>query len=210
MLSEVQLSLLQNYRDKSYIMSQLAQESSSFYSILRTIVNMPIIITSSIMTIINSSFQADEVKVPNIILNASTSLILALMNNLKLSEKVGHFRSLNLKYTKLLHLIEDKLINEPNEINKDDIKNIINQYDVLTETSLDFEFPNHIKNKIRKRYYEKKCLPNILNCDTNFKNNNSNSDLIFTNSIKNIVIQTITNQEYIISDNLFITFIQLN
>ena len=190
MISEVQLNLLQNYRDKSYIMSLLAQESTSFYSILRTIINMPIIITSSIMTIINSSFSSEDIKVPNIILNASTSLILALMNNLKLSEKVGHFRNLNLKYTKLLHLIEDKLINESDSINKDDIKNIINQYDVLTETSLDFEFPNHIKNRIRKRYIDKKCLPNILNCDTNFKNNNNKnaSDLIFTNSIKNIVV----------------------
>ena len=188
MLSEVQLNLLQNYRDKSYIMSQLAQESTSFYSILRTIINMPIIITSSIMTIINSSFQAEEVKVPNIILNASTSLILALMNNLKLSEKCGHFRNLNLKYTKLLHFIEDKLINELNELTKDDIKNIINQYDVLTENSLDFEFPNHIKNKIRKRYMTSKSLPNILNCDTNFVKDKNNSDLIFSNSIKNIVV----------------------
>ena len=188
MLSEVQLNLLQNYRDKSYIMSQLAQESTSFYSILRTIINMPIIITSSIMTIINSSFQAEEVKVPNIILNASTSLILALMNNLKLSEKCGHFRNLNLKYTKLLHFIEDKLINELNELTKDDIKNIINQYDVLTENSLDFEFPNHIKNKIRKRYMTSKSLPNILNCDTNFVKDKNNRDLIFSNSIKNIVV----------------------
>ena len=104
--------MLQNYRDRSYIMAQLSQESSNFYSILRTIINMPIIITSSIMTIINSSFEAEEVKIPNIILNASTSLILALMHNLKMSEKIGHFRNLNLKYTKLLHIIEDKLINE--------------------------------------------------------------------------------------------------
>jgi len=182
MLSNIQFIMLQNYRDRSYIMAQLSQESSNFYSILRTIINMPIIITSSIMTIINSSFEAEEVKIPNIILNASTSLILALMNNLKMSEKIGHFRNLNLKYTKLLHIIEDKLINEFETINKEDIKNIINQYDILTESSLDFQFPNHIKNKIRKRYYDKKALPNILNCDTDFMDKNKNQSLINNNS----------------------------
>lgn len=166
-LTRTQIITIQQYRDRCYIMAILAQETASFYSILRASINLPIIIVSSIMTVMNSSFNPEEIRIPNIILNASTSLILSLMNNLKLSEKASSFRNSNNKFTKLLHFIEDKLVNEYDTVDKEDIKMIIEQYDQILE-NIEFEFPNHIKNKIRKRYMNKKTLPNILNCDLSF------------------------------------------
>jgi hypothetical protein len=34
--------------------------------------------------------------------------------------------------------------------------------------SLDFPFPNFIKNRVKKVYSGKKVLPNILNCEISF------------------------------------------
>jgi hypothetical protein len=154
-LTNTQLLTIQQYRDRSYIMAILSQESTSYYSILRTGINLPIIIVSSIMTVMNSAFNPDEIRMPNIILNASTSLVLSLINNLKLSEKVSSFRTSNIKFTQLLHFIEDKLVNDYNTIDKEDIKLIIEQYDQILE-NIEFEFPSHIKNNVRNRYVNKK------------------------------------------------------
>ena len=44
----------------------------------------------------------------------------------------------------------------------DKIRNYINEYDSIGE-SLEDGFPSHIKNRIRKRFIDKKKLPNVLN-----------------------------------------------
>ena len=106
-INNIQVNLIQGYRDKCYVSSVLCAESSTFYAFLRAIINLPIIILSSIMTVLNSSFNPDDIRIPNIVLNASTSFILSLLNNFKLSEKTSNFKGCNLKFTKLLHRIED-------------------------------------------------------------------------------------------------------
>ena len=51
------------------------------------------------------------------------------------------------------------------KINSNDI---IKEYDLLCE-SLEHPYPSHIRNAVIKLYSGKKCLPNILNCTTDFK-----------------------------------------
>jgi hypothetical protein len=122
------------------------------------------------MTVLNSSdFDAQTMRIPNIVLNASTTLILSLINNYKLAEKSQTFRSKSIKYMHLCNQIEDSLTNDLNNINIDKIRNFINEYDAIGET-LEFGYPTRIKNSVRKRFLNKKTLPNSLNMVGTFVN----------------------------------------
>lgn len=166
-ISNTQLKLLENYRDKAYIMTVLLQEHSDYYSFVSHCFNLPLIFSSSIMTVLNSSgFDSDQMRIPNIVLNASTSLILSLIGNFKFSDRVSNFNNISKKYNILTHRIEDKVINrDVEEINLETIRNIISEYDSLNESVL-YPFTNRIKERVKKRFNGKKCLPNCLNCTT--------------------------------------------
>ena len=89
MLSAEQIKLLEGYRDKAYICNILCDVSFNYYSFIKTLINLPLILSSTIMTVLNSSdFDPMTMRIPNIILNASTSLILSLINNYKLPENI--------------------------------------------------------------------------------------------------------------------------
>ena len=58
--------------------------------------NIPFVLTSSAMCIINSiSEDANEVKIPNIVVNAISVLIMSLNNSIKASEKCDLFHRLS-------------------------------------------------------------------------------------------------------------------
>jgi hypothetical protein len=98
------IRLLQEYRDKCFIYNILCEKSTEFYSFMKNIVSIPLLISSAIMTIFNSgSFKPEEMQTPNIVVNACTTIIISFMNNFKLAEKCNTFRSLGFKYNKLLH-----------------------------------------------------------------------------------------------------------
>lgn len=180
-LSLQQKELMFKYRDKSYICAILCQESNEWYSFLKTITNIPLIIISTGLTVLNSIDVGDEkMKLVNIVFNATFALTLSLINNFKISEKQANFKSLNLKYTKLTHFIEDKITNDIDLCTKDDIRQIINDYDILEE-NLDFAYPGFIKRRVKNRYYGKKTLPNILNCELIFNNINNTPNIKYFN-----------------------------
>ena len=177
-MNERTVKTLQDYRDKSYVSNIMCELSCEFYTLIRQIINIPLILSSSVMTIINSwTFDENDLKISNIILNASTALLLSLSGNFRISEKIGSFRALGLKYNKLCHLIEDHLANSIDVIDcKDMTRQIIAEYDALNE-SLEFTYPSHIKTKCKRKFYGKRCLPNILNCEIDFTDsaNSANS-----------------------------------
>jgi hypothetical protein len=180
-LSLQQKELMFKYRDKSYICAILCQESNEWYGFLKTITNIPLIIISTGLTVLNSiDVGDDKMKLVNIVFNATFALTLALINNFKISEKQANFKSLNLKYTKLTHYIEDKITNDIDLCTKDDIRQIINDYDILEE-NLDFAYPRFIKRRVKNRYYGKKTLPNILNCELIFNNINNTPNIKYLN-----------------------------
>ena len=167
-ISTDHVKLLESYRDKAYITSILCAQSSEHFSFLRSMVNLPLIISSSVMTVLNSmSDNSNEMKYANIVLNTWTSLILSIIGNFKLTEQATNFRSSNTKFNKLCHKIEDFLSIDLESTKIEDIRAIINEYDSLNE-SLDFTYPNFIKNRVKKIYSGKKVLPNILNCEISF------------------------------------------
>lgn len=177
-LSSVQKEIIFQYRDKSYICSILCQQTSDWYNFLKTITNIPLILMSTSLSIINSlNIDYIDMRMPNIVINALFALILSLINNFSISEKQANFRSLHLKYTKLTHFIEDKITNELENCTKDDIRKLINDYDVLTD-NLDYPYPGFIKKRVKTRFFGKKTLPNILNCEIVFINKDEDTPLI--------------------------------
>ena len=167
-ISNEHVKLLESYRDKAYITSILCAQSSEHFSFLRSMVNLPLIISSSVMTVLNSmSDNSNEMKYANIVLNTWTSLILSIIGNFKLTEQATNFKQIEIKMNKLTHKIEDFLSIDLDSTKIEDIRAIINEYDSLNE-SLDFTYPNFIKNRVKKIYSGKKTLPNILNCEISF------------------------------------------
>ena len=168
MISEIQIKTLEQYRDKSYVSSVLCEQSASLYSRLKTFTNLPLILSSSTMSILNSSnFSPEDMKIPNIIINSCTALILSLISNFKITEKQNNFKSISLKFIKLTHQIEDELANNQDNMTADIIRNIITSYDSLNE-QIDYDHPEYIKKRVREIYKDKRILPNILNCTTSF------------------------------------------
>ena len=168
-ISSEQIKLLESYRDKAYITSILCSQSSEYFSFLRSIINIPIILSSSVMTVMNSMDEGtnNNMKYANIVLNAYTSLILSLVANFKLPEQATNFAQIQVKMNKFTHPIEDKLTIDLESCKIEDIRHFINDYDTLYE-QLDYAFPNFIKNRVKKIYSGKKVLPNILNCEISF------------------------------------------
>lgn len=167
-LTNEQILLIQNYRDMSYVNNILCDQSSNYYNNLKNIINIPLILSSSALTILNSSdFSSDQMKIPNIIINACTTLLLSLINNFKFVEKANNFKSVAVKYNKLTHNIESRLTNDINNISISDISNIITEYDNLNE-SIDYSFPDHIKERVKKIYKNNRKLPSSLNCEEVF------------------------------------------
>jgi len=173
-ISAEQIKLLEGYRDKAYITAILCSQSSEHFSFLKSLINVPLILSSSVMTVLNSmSDNTNEMKYANIILNCWTSLILSLVGNFKLTEQMTNFKMVEIKQNKLTHKIEDLLSLDLESTKIEDIRLIINEYDVLNE-SLDYPFPNFIKNRVKNIYKDKKTLPNTLNCELSFIKVNEN------------------------------------
>ena len=97
-ISTDHIKLLESYRDKAYITSILCSQSQEHFSFLRSMVNLPIILSSSVMTVLNSmSDNSNEMKYANIVLNTWTSLILSIIGNFKLTEEATNFKQIEIK-----------------------------------------------------------------------------------------------------------------
>ena len=159
-----QKQLLQDYRDRAYISAMLCEQEQNLNIFYRHLFNLPLIFISSIMSVLNGSdFNPNNMNIPNIILNISTSLILSLSGTFKFNDKITNFTNIGRKFTKLMHQIQDSLINDIDDINIDTIRRFINEYDNLYE-QIDYPFSNRTKNKMIKQYKGEKTLPSILNC----------------------------------------------
>ena len=155
-ISQEQIKLLESYRDKAYITSILSSQSAEHFSFLRSIINIPLILSSSTMTVLNSMDEGNNnMKYANIVLNTWTSLILSLVGNFKLPEQATNFSQIQVKMNKLCHQIEDKLTIDLESCKIEDIRHFINDYDALYE-QLDYSFPNFIKNRVKKYIFWKK------------------------------------------------------
>lgn len=166
-LEQIQINLLKSYKDKSYVMGVLCEKSYEHFSFIKSLCNIPLIIISSVMAIFNSStFDGNEMKIPNVVINSLTAMIVGIINNFRVNEKESNFKQLSSKFMKISHCIEDKLHNNLESLTSSDVSNHIKEYDNLME-QIDFTFPLSIQEAVKKLYKNKKQLPAILNGDMN-------------------------------------------
>ena len=93
--------------DKCESMTLLCTKASSHWSFVKFCFNIPLVLTSSTMCIINSiSENANDIKIPNIIVNAVSVLIMSLTNSIKASEKFEIFKKLSQQFMLLSQEIE--------------------------------------------------------------------------------------------------------
>mgnify|MGYP000446867193 CR=1 FL=1 len=93
------------------------------------------------------------------------TIILGLVNSYRLNDRINSFNNSRIKFTKLNHLIES-VVNKhiDKDIDKVIVENIINDYDKIFE-DIQYQFPNHIRQKVIKKWGNKKKLPNSLEID---------------------------------------------
>ena len=99
-------------------MCLLCSKASSYWSIIKFCFQIPLVLTSSAMLIINSiSENANEVKIPNIVVNAISVLLMSLNNSVKASEKCDLFHRLGQQFLVLSGQIENDIELTENDFN---------------------------------------------------------------------------------------------
>ena len=136
----------------------LCSKANSYWSMIKFAFNIPLVLTSSAMCIINSvSDDANTVKIPNIVVNAISVLIMSLNNSIKASEKCDLFRRLSQQFLLLAGQIEND-----NEITDSDFRLITLKYENLINDVLFEEIPNRYKLQVAESF-KNRCVPLQLN-----------------------------------------------
>ena len=143
---------------KSETMVLLCSKASGYWSMIKFAFNIPLVLTSSAMCIINSiSEDANEVKIPNIVVNAISVLIISLNNSIKASEKCDLFRRLSQQFLLLVGQIEND-----NEITDSDFQLISLKYENLINEVLFEEIPTRYKLQVAESF-KNRVVPLQLN-----------------------------------------------
>ena len=150
-------------RDRAEIMSVLLTKSTGYWSKIDKILKYPLIVTSSGLVIINSYFKDNDVdiKLPNVILNGINVLIMGILNNLALTQKIENLKAKAVEFLELSHEIEAELM--LNNFTNDKIILIQEKYDIIMKYTLVEAVPESVKKSVRKMFSGKKTLPIILN-----------------------------------------------
>jgi hypothetical protein len=143
---------------KSEAMVLLCSKANGYWSMIKFAFNIPLVLTSSAMCIINSvSEDANVVKVPNIVVNAISVLIISLNNSIKASEKCDLFRRLSQQFLLLAGQIEND-----NEITDSEFQLISLKYENLINDVLFEEIPTRYKLQVAESF-KNRVVPLQLN-----------------------------------------------
>ena len=143
---------------KSEAMVLLCSKASGYWSMIKFAFNIPLVLTSSAMCIINSiSEDANEVKIPNIVVNAISVLIISLNNSIKASEKCDLFRRLSQQFLLLAGQIEND-----NEITDSEFQLISLKYENLINEVLFEEIPTRYRLQVAENF-KNRVVPLQLN-----------------------------------------------
>ena len=94
--------------DKCEAMSLLCSKATSYWSLLKFIFQLPLIFTSAIMCVLNAmeNETKNTMKLPNIVVNGVSVMVLSISNQLKVPENVELFKNLSNQFLLLAHSIE--------------------------------------------------------------------------------------------------------
>lgn len=160
--------------DRCECMTLLTSKTVSHWSFIKFCFNIPLVLTSSAMCIINSiSTDANMMKIPNIIVNGVSVLIMSLNANIKASEKVEMFKKLSQAFMTLSQEIESI---EGETIDNDDYKILLLKYDNLIKDCLFEEIPQKYKLSIGELYTKNnRYIPIQINGTVGMLSSKSNS-----------------------------------
>ena len=136
---------------KTECMVILCSKASSYWSMIKFAFNIPLVLTSSVMCIINSiSEDANEVKIPNIVVNAISVLIMSLNNSIKASEKCDLFRRQGQQFLLLSGQIEND-----NEITDNDFNILAIKYENIVNDVLFEDIPHRYKIQVAESFKDR-------------------------------------------------------
>jgi hypothetical protein len=174
---------LQKLLDKSECLVLVCSSACSYWSFIKFLFSIPLVLTSSAMCIINSiSEDANQMKIPNIIVNAVSVLIVSLNNSIKASEKAEQFKKLSQSFMTLTQEID--AFDDENVITADKYNMLILKYDNLIN-DCDFE-------EIPARYK--------LSASKSFNSNNRHTPIQLNGTINNH-IELVSKKPAIIMEN---------
>jgi len=163
----------------------LCSKASGYWSMVKFCFAIPLVITSSAMCVINSiSDNAEDVKIPNICVNAVSVLIMSLNNSIKASEKCDLFRRIGQQ----LLLLTGKIEND-NEIKEDDFKLLAMSYENLVNDIPFEDIPDRYKQQVIESF-KGRHLPLQLNGtignNESYKKNSAEIVMRQQNAIMNV------------------------
>ena len=136
--------------DKCECMTLLCTKASTHWSFIKFCFNIPLVITSSTMCIINSiSEDANQIKIPNIVVNAVSVLLMSVTNSVKPSEKFDIFKRLSQQFMELSQEIDSI---EEIEITKEQYDMFILKYDNLIRECAFEDIPQKYKTSVAEMY----------------------------------------------------------
>ena len=162
--------LLDDYLDKSFMMSVLCENTKNYYYNFGNVLVIPTILASSILCVFNAAAGSIPINkhfvltAINISINGIIAFISALQSVLQINDKYNQFQTLTTKFIKLEHHIENHITNYPSKLDENFIDDIIKSYDNLID-DIDFTFPEFIKKRVKAKYKDKRTMPNVLNGD---------------------------------------------
>ena len=134
----------QKLLDRCEAMSLLCIKASYHWSFIKFILSIPVILINSILCILNSlDDKSFDLKIPNVVINGVSVLIMSITQNLKSAEKTEIFKSTSNSFLLLTHEIESY-----EDIDNEKINILQEKYDSII-TAVPFEeIPNKIKLEI--------------------------------------------------------------
>lgn len=149
-------------KDRLHVASVLCNKTAIYYGRVKNLLLFPNLILSSVSMIFNNqNFPPDVLKYYNTCVNALTVLLIAIMNQLKISENHDLFKNTSNSLLSLLHDIENHEMKENSAISSEYIANCNQKYDMLMGGLPNI--PSRISNSVRNEYGGRYHLPIIIN-----------------------------------------------
>jgi len=154
--------------DKTECMCLLCTKATTHWSFIKFCFNIPLVLTSSTMCIINSiSTNANDVKIPNIIVNALSVLIISLNNTVRGGEKYEGFKKLSQQF-----MIISQEIDAIDDMTLEQYHILSLKYDNLIQDCAFEDIPLKYKINVAKSFFENdRHIPIQLNGNIGNHNN---------------------------------------
>lgn len=156
LLYKVHLKILNEIKNKSLVISVLCSKSCTLFSRIRTFINIPLILSSGAMSILNSMTGSSGdlgdysgIKYANIVVNSCTVTIISLIGNFKLAEREITYRQTHIRMKRLYHQVDTILRTEPTKITTEYVGNITKEYVNIYE-HLEYPVPKYIIKQFNK------------------------------------------------------------